>query len=166
MFRLLLIYCLVAQSVSAIAQKQFVVVDVETRVPICGVNVQSSAHRCDTTDWQGIITIPDTCQTLSLTHVKYESRILNTSEVNDTIFLISKLMGLNEVVVLGHGKGEDPLKELKSHLYLSKTEAQLAAADPSAGVNVFGIMNLIVRKLFKRNKMSKKEKFKKMLQEY
>ena len=73
----MLVYCFAALSVSAFAQKRFVVVDVETRVPIRGVNVQSGIHRADTTDWQGFITIPDSCRTLSLTHVKYESRILN-----------------------------------------------------------------------------------------
>ena len=160
--RFCLWYCLVLATVSAVAQKRFVVVDVETRVPIRGVNVQSSAHLADTTDWQGLITIPDSCRTLSLTHVKYESRILNVSEVKDTIFLISKLMGLNEVVVFGKGKGEDALKELRKQLRFEKTEMQLAAADPSAGFNVLGL----VQKLFKRRKVSKKEKFRKMLEEY
>ena len=162
MLRQFLVCCFAALSVSAFAQKRFVVVDVETRVPIRGVNVQSGAHRADTTDWQGLITIPDSCRTLSLTHVKYESRILNVSEVKDTIFLISKLMGLNEVVVFGKGKGDDPLKELKKSMFLDKKELQLAAANPSAGFNVLGL----VQKLFKRRKLSKKEKYRKMLEEY
>ena len=154
--------CFAALSVSAIAQKRFVVVDVETRVPIRGVNVQSGAHRADTTDWQGLITIPDSCRTLSLTHVKYESRILNVEEVTDTIFLISKLMGLNEVVVVGKGKGEDPLKALKKSMILDKTEMQLAAADPSRGFNILGLF----QSLFKRKKESKKERYRRMLKEY
>ena len=163
MFRVFcLLCCLVPAIVSAVAQKRLVVVDVETRVPISGVNVRSSAHQADTTDWQGFITIPDSCRTLSLTHVKYESRILNISEVKDTIFLISKLMGLPEVTVFGHGKGEDKLKELKNSLRLDPVEAQLVAANPSAGFNILGL----VQKLFKRRKVSKKEKFRKMLDEY
>ena len=133
MFRQLLWCCLALLSVSAFAQKRFVVVDVETRVPIRGVNVTSSAQLTDTTNWQGLVTIPDTCRTLSLTHVKYESRILNVEEVKDTIFLISKLMGLPEVTVFGKGKGEDALKELKRQMRIEKSEAQLLAADPSAG---------------------------------
>ncbi len=158
----MLVCCFAALSVSAIAQKRFVVVDVETRVPIRGVNVQSGIHRADTTDWQGFITIPDSCRTLSLTHVKYESRILNVEEVTDTIFLISKLMGLNEVVVFGKGKGDDPLKELKRSMALDKTEMQLAAADPSRGFNILGLL----QSLFKRKKESKKERFRRMLKEY
>ena len=98
--------------------------------------------------------------------MKYESRILNVDEVKDTIFLISKLMGLPELTVFGHGKGEDRLKELKNHIGLSKTDAQLIAANPSSGINVIGIVGYVIDKLFRRNKLSKKERFKKMLEEY
>ena len=105
MRRLLLTSLLVALCVALHAQRRLTVVDVETRVPIRGVNVTSRTQRADTTDWQGVIIVPDTCRTLSFSHVKYESRILNLSEVKDTVFLISKLMGLNEVVVFGKGKG-------------------------------------------------------------
>ena len=149
-------------SVSVFAQKRFVVVDVETRVPIRGVNVTSSAQLTDTTNWQGFVTSPDTCRTLSLTHVKYESRILNVEEVKDTIFLISKLMGLPEVTVFGKGKGEDALKELKQHTLLDKTEAQLLAANPSAGFNILGLL----QKLFKRKKENKKERLRKIIEDY
>ena len=162
MLRRLVLYCLAALSVSTFAQKRLVVVDVETRTPIRGVNVQSSAHRVDTTSYQGFIIIPDSCRTLLLTHVNYESRILNLDEVNDTIFLISKLMGLNEVVVIGHGKGEDRLKELKKQLRIKKTEMQLAAADPSSGFNVLGLL----QKVFKRRKDNKKERLRQILEDY
>ena len=162
MIRRLVLYVFAALSVTVFAQKRFVVVDVESRTPIRGVNVQSSAHRVDTTDWQGFILVPDSCRTLSLTHVKYESRLLNLDEVKDTIFLISKLMGLNEVVVMGHGKGEDALKELKKQLRIKKAEMQLAAADPSAGFNVLGLL----QKVFKRRKENKKERFRRILEEY
>ena len=165
MFRHFVLCCLAALSVAAYGQRRLVVVDVETRVPIRGVNVVSSAHRTDTTDWQGLITVPDTCRSVSFSHVKYESRILNLNEVKDTVFLISKLMGLSEVVVFGHGKGEDKLKELKKHLMLNKTEMQLAAADPSAGVNLLGLFKWLGANLF-RHKESKKERFRRMLEEY
>ena len=162
-----MLLCLfVALGVSAYAQRRLVVVDVETRVPIRGVNVMSSArHQADTTDWQGVVTVPDTCRSLSFSHVKYESRLLNVSEVKDTVFLISKLMGLPEVTVYGHGKGEDQLKELRKQLKMNKIEAQLAAADPSQGVNLSGLFKWIGGKLFKR-KESKKERFQRMLEEY
>ncbi len=153
---------LTALCVVARGQRRLVVVDVETRVPIRGVNVVSNAHKADTTDWQGLVTVPDSCRSLSLSHVKYESRILNVSEVQDTIFLISKLMGLPEVTVLGQGKNEDRLKELKKSLVLNPTDAQLIAADPSQGFNVLGLL----KALLKKRKESKKERFRRMLEEY
>lgn len=149
-------------TMTARAQRQLIVADVETHVPIRGVNVVSSSHRADTTDWQGLVTVPDTCRSLSFSHVKYESRLLNISEVKDTVFLISKLMGLPEVTVYGQDLSEDRLKELKRQLRIAKTEAQLAAADPSRGFNVLGL----VQKLLKRRKESKKERLRKMLEEY
>ena len=163
MQRLLLAFILAALCVAVRGQRRLIVVDVETRVPIRGVNVLSSASlQADTTDWQGLVSVPDTCRSLSFSHVKYESRLLNLDEVKDTVFLISKLMGLPEVTVFGHGKGEDKLKELKKRLAISKEEAQLAAADPAAGFNVLGL----IQKLVKRRKESKKERFRRMLEEY
>ena len=162
MKRLFSVFFLAALCAVVSGQRRLVVVDVETSVPIRGVNIVSSAHRVDTTDWQGLVTVPDTCRTLSLTHVNYESRILNLSEVKDTIFLISKLLGLNEVVVFGHGKGEDKLKELKKQLRINKTEAQLIAANPAGGFNILGLL----QKFVKRRKESKKERFLRILEEY
>ena len=162
MRRLLLTSLLVASGVALHAQRRLTVVDVETRVPIRGVNVTSRTQRADTTDWQGVIIVPDTCRTLSFSHVKYESRILNLSEVKDTVFLISKLMGLNEVVVIGKGKDEDKLKELKRQLILDPKEAQLIAADPSHGFDVLGL----IQSIFKKRKERKQERYRRMLEEY
>ena len=162
MRRLLLTSLLVALCVALHAQRRRTVVDVETRVPIRGVNVTSRTQRADTTDWQGVIIVPDTCRTLSFSHVKYESRILNLSEVRDTVFLISKLMGLNEVVVIGKGKDEDKLKELKRQLILDPKEAQLIAADPSQGFDVLGL----IQSIFKKRKERKQERYRRMLEEY
>ena len=63
---------------------------------------------------------------------------------------------------MGHGKGEDALKELKKQLRIKKAEMQLAAADPSAGFNVLGLL----QKVFKRRKENKKERFRRILEEY
>lgn len=37
-------------------------------------------------------------------HVNYESRIINMEEVRDTVYLISKLLNVKEVVVFGKAK--------------------------------------------------------------
>ena len=161
--RLAAIVLIAALSLPAFGQRRFVVVDIETGVPISGVNVVSSTHQADTTNWQGLIDIPDTCRTLLFSHVNYESRMVNVTELRDTVFLISKLLNLKEVVVFGKGKGNDELTErLKKQMRIDKTEKELAAADPSAGFNVLGL----VSKLFSRRKESKKEKLRRILEDY
>ena len=82
--------------------------------------------------------------------------------MKDTVFLISKLMGLNEVVVIGKGKDEDKLKELKRQLILDPKEAQLIAADPSQGFDVLGL----IQSIFKKRKERKQERYRRMLEEY
>lgn len=161
--RLAAIVLIAALSLPVFGQRRFVVVDIETGVPISGVNVVSSTHQADTTNWQGQIDIPDTCRTLLFSHVNYESRMVNVTELRDTVFLISKLLNLKEVVVFGKGKGNDELTErLKKQMRIDKTEKELAAADPSAGFNVLGL----VSKLFSRRKESKKEKLRRILEDY
>ena len=163
MQRLFLTCMFAATCMVALGQRRLVVVDLETLVPIRGVNVASSAHRTDTTNWQGVIVVPDSCRTLAFSHVNYESRILNVSEVKDTVYLITKLMSLHEVVVFGKGKEDDKLKRLKESLRLDKTEAQLAAANPASGGNLLALIG----KLFKhRHKETRKERLKRILDEY
>ena len=149
--RLAAIVLIAALSLPAFGQRRFVVVDIETGVPISDVNVVSSTHQADTTNWQGLIDIPDTCRTV------------NVTELRDTVFLISKLLNLKEVVVFGKGKGNDELTErLKKQMRIDKTEKEWAAADPSAGFNVLGLLS----KLFSRRKESKKEKLRRILEDY
>ncbi|MCR4603381.1 MAG: hypothetical protein K5683_07620 [Prevotella sp.] len=122
---------------SASAQQQLVVADVETLLPVAGASVQVKDHTM-TTDSLGHFTAPDSCRTLMLSHVNYESRIVNMDELaGDTIFIISKLLNLKEVVVFGKGMVvDDRLKELNQRIRMERTEAQLAAADPSKAASI------------------------------
>jgi hypothetical protein len=158
-------FVLTACTLSVQAQRRYVVIDVETKVPIRHVNVRYGAHHTDTTNWQGRVNIPDSCRTLLLSHVNYESRLIRTEEVEDTIYMISKLMGLPEVTVFGKGKGEDHLKELKKHLKQDRTERQLAAIDPSRGTNLLPLIGKIVDK-FRKRRPSRRERFRKMIRDY
>ena len=90
----------------AVAQRRLVVVDVETLIPVAGANVVSREGTV-TTDSLGHVSVSDSCKSLSLSHVNYESRLINLNEVRDTVFMISKLLNLKEVVVFGHGKKRD-----------------------------------------------------------
>lgn len=147
------------------AQRQLRVVDVETLVPVAGANVVSKACTAQT-DSMGCIVVSDSCRTLVFSHVNYESRMLNLEEVRDTVFLISKLLNLKEVVVFGHNKRDDKIKELKSQLGLSPTDAQLIAASNS-GMNLFGLIGkLIPKKWRKSKKESRRERLKRIIEEY
>ena len=148
------------------AQRQLRVVDVETLMPVAGANVVSK-HSSAQTDSIGCITVSDSCRTLVFSHVNYESRMLNLEEVKDTVFLISKLLNLKEVVVFGHDKREDKMKDLKSQLGLSKTDAQLIAASSNQGMNLFGLISkLIPNKWRKSKKESRRERLKRVIEEY
>ena len=119
---LLLVLCCTTVS----AQRRLIVVDIETLIPVVGANVVSKGGTF-TTDTLGYVSVADSCKSLTFSHVNYESRIINLSELKrDTVFMISKLLNLKEVVVFGHGKKRD-YSELQKRLGLDKVEAQLIA---------------------------------------
>lgn len=148
------------------AQRQLRVVDVETLMPVAGANVVTKESTAQT-DSMGCITVSDSCRTLVFSHVNYESRMLNLEEVKDTVYLISKLLNLKEVVVFGQDKRGDKIKDLKNQLGLSKTDAQLIAANPASGMNLFGLIGkLIPKKWRKSKKESRRERLKRIVEEY
>ena len=106
MKKCLLLFLLLGVVSLALAQRRLVVVDVETLAPVVGANVVSK-DSTQTTDSIGHVIVSDSCVTITFSHVNYESRIINLDEVRDTIFMISKLLNLKEVVVFGHGKNQD-----------------------------------------------------------
>ena len=147
------------------AQRQLRVVDVETLVPVAGANVVTK-NCTSQTDSLGAITVSDSCRTLIFSHVNYESRIINLEEVKDTVYLISKLLNLNEVVVFGHAKRDEKLDNLKNQLGLSPADAQLIAASNS-GMNLFGLIGkLIPKKWLKSKKAARRERIKKIIEDY
>jgi hypothetical protein len=160
---IILALCIAAQ---LSAQKRLIIADVETLLPISGANAVGKGTTA-ISDSTGLVVLPDSCRSLLFSHVNYESRLINTEEVGDTIFLISKLLNLQEVVVFGKGKHTDQLKQLRERLKISKTEAELLAADPSAGVNLLTLIGSILPKKWKKNsKKARQERIKKILDEY
>lgn len=152
--------------VQATAQKRLKVVDVETMIPIGEVNVIGKGLSAQT-DSMGLILVPDSCLSLSFSHVNYESRLINIEEVRDTVFLISKLLNLKEVVVFGHAQYRDDFKALKKQLRMQKTEAQLAAIDPSSGGNLLALIGHLIPKKWKKNsRQARKERLKRILEDY
>ena len=172
-WRTILLFLLTAFSLEGFSQRHLVVVDVETLVPVAGANVVSR-EGTSVTDSLGHVLVSDSCQSLSFTHVNYESRIINVTELHrDTVYMISKLLNIKEVVVFGKG----PLKELPPglNLKMNPIDAQLSAANPNSGVQVFEILKMLIPKKWRENlqrklrKNSKEERLKrlqKILDEY
>lgn len=161
MMRHTLSLLLVAVVMQAFAQRRLVVVDVETLIPVVGANVVSSDGNT-TTDSLGFFSVSDSCRTLAFSHVNYEPRVINIKEVRDTVFLISKLLNIREVVVFGHGPHDVLPEALKKQLRINKKEAELAAIDPSSGGNLLALVGKLLPKKWRRNK--KEERMKRLRQ--
>lgn len=157
-FTLLLLFMSVVTQ--AFAQRRLVVVDVETLIPVVGANVVSKDGNT-TTDSLGYFSVSDSCHSLAFSHVNYESRMINLTEVRDTVYLISKLLNVREVVVFGHGPHDVLPEALKKQLKISKTEAELAAANPS-GVNLLPLLARLIPKKWRKSK--KEERMKRLRQ--
>ena len=153
-------------SLQVSAQRQFTVVDVETLIPVGGANVVYKGNSAQT-DSMGCVTLPDSCRSVVFSHVNYESRLINVEEVRDTVYMISKLLNLKEVVVFGKGKYRDEYKALKKQLRIEKAEAALLAADPSSGGNLLPLLaKLIPKRWIKNTKKARRERLKKILDDY
>lgn len=159
-FRSLLLLLITAVVSQAFAQRRLVVVDVETLVPVIGANVVS-ADGNTTTDSLGYFSVSDSCRSLAFSHVNYEPRMINLTEVRDTVYLISKLLNVREVVVFGHGPHDVLPEALKKQLKINKTEAELAAANPG-GVNLLPLLARLIPKKWRKNK--KEERMKRLRQ--
>ena len=167
MNRIFLLVCLMLLSVSVAAQRRLVVCDVETSDPISKVSVSSSAGTT-ISDSLGCFSVPDTCKSISLSHLNYESRLLHLSEVRDTVYLVSKDFGMNEVVVFGKGKDDGLRDRINSMVAINKTDAQLLGIDPSSGGNLLGLIGTVVGKLIpkKHSKAKRREKAREILENY
>ena len=174
-WRTLLLLLLAVISLEGYSQRHLVVVDVETMVPVVGANVVSH-DGTSVTDSLGHVLVSDSCQSLSFTHVNYESRIINVTELRrDTVFMISKLLNIKEVVVFGNGPKEELSFNIKEDLKRKAIDAQLAAANPNSGIQVFEILKMLIPKkwlasirksLHKNSKEERLKRLQKVLDEY
>ncbi|MCR5679205.1 MAG: carboxypeptidase-like regulatory domain-containing protein [Prevotella sp.] len=150
------------------AQRKVMVMDMETMMPIAGANVTTNGRNV-TTDSLGWCSVGDSCRTLVVSHVSYESSIVNIKAAGkDTVYLLSRYMMLPEVTVLGQGKGRD-YSDLQKSLRLDKVEAQLAAADPNGGLKIsLGSLAKLLPKKWRPGykKEQRKKRLKEILENY
>jgi len=156
---LIVILLLFGSTMLAVAQRRLVVVDVETLIPVAEANVVSR-DGSTTTDSLGYVNVSDSCKSLSFSHVNYESRLINLNEVRDTVYMISKLLNIKEVVVFGHGKKRD-YSELQRRLGLDRVEAQLATGGKQ-GMDLVALFNYLFVPKKWRASYRKKQRMKRL----
>lgn len=156
---------MIAGTLQCIAQRRLVAIDVETLIPVAGANVVTK-YGNTTTDSLGHFTVSDSCKSVALSHVNYESRMIKLNEVRDTVYMISKLLNLKEVIVFGHGKRDELPDALKKQLEVNKDDAKLAAIDPSTG-NLLSLVGYVIPKKWRKNsKKARRQRLKEILDNY
>ena len=161
--RLIIILLLILGYAEIKAQRRLVVIDIETMKPITEVNITTESGIWHS-DSLGYINIPESSKTLIFSHVNYEERLVNLSELRDTVFLISKLLNLKEVIVFGKDKQQRDYRKLNEKMQPDKKELQMVAAgkNMNGGLNLLGLINYLFPS---EKRLSKKEKKKKKLKE-
>ena len=101
------ILLLLVPSTVVMAQKNMVVVNVESKVPIRDVKVCTDAGQETRTSWDGSFVMPDSFLRIDFMHPDFERRYVLKSELSgDTIFLIPNTNALREVVIYGERRFE------------------------------------------------------------
>ena len=161
----LFLLMLIIGTLHGFAQRRLVVVDVETLIPVAGANVITKNGNT-TTDSLGYFSVSDSCTTLSFSHVNYESRLVNLTEIRDTVYMISKLLNIKEVVVFGHGQRKELPDALKKQLEAEKEKAKLASIDPNSG-NLFSLIGFLIPKKWRKNtKEARRKRLQQILENY
>ena len=142
------------------AQRQTVVADMDTRLPIAGAVVSTAGGKRLTTDYSGRFrsALPIKSATISKKH--YMQRRVSDMELRqDTIFLIPQEVVLNDVVVTAPGFSFNTQKALRS------VRENAALPNPAQGFDLLGIVQILVPT--KKAKSAERcEKIKKILDRY
>ena len=97
------LYCILLLLPSVVlAQRQMVVVNLESKVPVRDVKISTDGGQELRTSWDGLFALPDSFRRLDFHHPDFERRYVLSSELKgDTIFLIPNVNALREVVIYG-----------------------------------------------------------------
>lgn len=130
--RTLYIIWLLLLSLGMVAQRQMVVVNVESKVPVRDVLVTADNGQGTRTTWDGLFNVPDSFQRIDFRHPDFERRYVLKDEVQgDTIFLIPNTNALREVVIYGERKFDKRMAQMMRPSPQHEKDIQLMQAIPA-----------------------------------
>lgn len=163
--RTLYIICLQLLSSGLLAQRQMVVVNVESKVPIREVIVSADNGREMRTSWDGLFEVPDSFERIDFRHPDFEHRYMLTSELlGDTIFLIPNTNALREVVIYGERRFDKRMTSMMQNTPQQKLDAVLERIKIPTGFNPIGFA-LWIYDLTMRQKVEDRQRRKRALKD-
>lgn len=163
--RTLYIICLQLLSSGLLAQRQMVVVNVESKVPIREVIVSADNGREMRTSWDGLFEVPDSFERIDFRHPDFEHRYMLTSELlGDTIFLIPNTNALREVVIYGERRFDKRMTSMMRSTPQQKLDAVLERIKIPTGFNPIGFA-LWIYDLTMRQKVEDRQRRKRALKD-
>lgn len=161
---LYIIYLLLS-SHAMMAQRQMVVVNAESKVPVRGVIVSADDGKVFRTSWDGLFEMSDSVQRLDFRHPDFEHRYVLRAEVRgDTIFLIPNTNALREVVIYGERRFDKRMAQMLRPSPQRSLDAQLANIKIPAGFNPLAFAHWLYDLTF-RDKVENRARRKKALKE-
>ena len=163
--RTLYIICLQLLSSGLLAQRQMVVVNVESKVPIREVIVSADNGREMRTSWDGLFEVPESFERIDFRHPDFEHRYMLTSELlGDTIFLIPNTNALREVVIYGERRFDKRMTSMMQSTPQQKLDAVLERIKIPTGFNPIGFA-LWIYDLTMRQKVEDRQRRKRALKD-
>ena len=149
--RKLLILSLLATSAGAEAQ-QFVVADMESRVPIRDVLIHTNDNQDTKSCWDGTFSLHEGFDKIMFSHLNYEKRYVLKSELKgDTIWLMPRMNALREVVIYGERRFDKRMEQMRKSGLDQSVDAQLARIKIPSGPNVLAIASWLFENTFGKN---------------
>lgn len=142
------------------AQKNTVIADMDTRMPLSGVVVTTGNGQRATTDYLGHFHTELPFSSATISKKNYMQRRVGATELQqDTIFLIPQEVVLNDVIVTTPGFAFDAQKATKS------IRDNAALPNPNQGFNLLGLFQLFAPSN-KAKTQTRAKKIKKILDKY
>ena len=153
------LFIYIAISASAYAQRRFVVINMETKVPVRNVVVKYGKDTQSCTIWDGSFMLDslltDTCtQPIVLSRSGFLTLTLTASELTDTIEMLPSFNALTEVIIYGKRKsgiGMTWTYDPKTDMSIKKNKEGSVRADISGAIE-----SLLTYKRRKRYEETKK----------